>query len=246
MNPFQNGSIQGVYVIHVRHFTDRAAHVKAQLGSAGIPFEFIEPYDPDQIDDQTRKHLILPDAKTSPNALSAALKHMEALRRIVARGQRMALVFEDDVILHKRFTEHLVQFLEEAKQLDPPYSILIGSGGNMFVPGKQLQPGRHLYPAQEVRAADAYLIGAEAARRRLDWVERNKIHLPPDLLFNVTDKAMGIRLYWTEPTIVDQGSMNGLFPSAIDYGRGNRARRYVKARFLLQRLRRKYLYRMLK
>lgn len=241
MEVFNSGQVEAVYVIHARQFADRAVHVSSQLNGLQIPFEFIEQHDPDMIALEVRSRFTTPSYRYSNGKLSCSLKHFEALRRIAARGYRQALVLEDDVVLDRNFTAELSKILEEARALALPHTIQIGSGGNMFVPRRQLQSGKHLYEASEVRTNEAYLIGAQTARLRLDWLDRNQIHLPTDHTYNLIDREMGIRCYWSEPAIVVQGSMNGLFHSSLDARRQTRPLWYLKWLFGWQRLRRKYI-----
>src|SRR5450756_417874 len=245
MNPFKNGTIEAVYVVHARKFTDRTAHMKAEMARFEIPFEFIEPFDADTLDEGMQKRFFAPDAGLSPGQKSCSLKHFEAMRRVADKNQRLALILEDDVMLAGNFIEELGKMVEEAEAgaLTPPYTIQIGCANNMYVPRSSLVPGQRLYEAHEVRAADAYLIGAQAARIRVDWLEHNKIHLPPDHILTFIDREKHIRTYWSDPTLVEQGSMNGLFTSALDGGRKSKPLWYVKARFWWQRMRKKYIYR---
>jgi glycosyl transferase family 25 len=94
-----------------------------------------------------------------------------------------------------------------------------------------------------VRAGEAYLIDESAASRRLDWVLKNKINLPIDHLFNRSDAELKLPIYWSEPTLVEQGSMNGLFQTSLDLGRINKSALRLKLKFAWQRLRKKYIYR---
>jgi glycosyl transferase, family 25 len=241
---FKNGQVEAVYVIHARQFADRATHVSSELKKFQIPFEFIESHDPDMISSETRSRYMAPGYRFSTGKFSCSLKHFEALRRIAAGGYRQALVLEDDVILDRNFTVELSKILEEARTLALPHTIQIGSGGNMFVPQRRLQPGKRLYETDQVRANEAYLIGAETARLRLDWLDRNQLHLSTDHTFNLIDREMGIRCYWSEPAIVVQGSMNGLFHSSLDAHRKTSPLWYLKLRFGRQRLWRKYISRL--
>jgi hypothetical protein len=77
----------------------------------------------------------------------------------------------------------------------------------------------------------------------LAWLDHNKIHLPPDHLCTFIDGQNKTKIYWSDPTLVEQGSMNGLFPSALDGGRKTKPLWYLKARFWWSRLRKKYIYR---
>jgi glycosyl transferase family 25 len=243
MNPFQKGLVDAVYVIHVAQFTDRAAHMKEQLSRFGIPFEFVLPFDADVLDQQILARYLIPGGRLVKPQLSCILKHMEAMRRIAARNQRLALVLEDDVILHENFNEELSAILEEAKSFSPPFTIQIGCANNMYVPKAQLQPGKRLYPAGQVRATDSYLINAEAARQRLEWLDNNQFDRPAGHLFNLVDNLKKIPIYWSDPTIVVQGSMNGAFRTAIDRGRENKPLWFLKGRFWWSRLRKKYFAR---
>jgi len=242
--PFQSGAIESVYVIHARKFTDRAAHMKREMARFEIPFEFIEPFDADTLDAGILERYFAPDARLSPGQKSASLKHFEAMRRVADKNQRLALIFEDDVMLAQNFIEELGKIVEEARGLAAPYTIQIGCANNMYVPRHLLVPGRRLYEAHEVRAADAYLIGAETARIRVDWLEHGKIHLPPDHILTFIDREKHIRTYWSEPTLVEQGSMNGLFNSVLEENRKAKPLWHLKFRFWWQRLRKKYIYRL--
>ena len=243
INPFKNGLIQAVYVIHARQFTVRAAHIKSELERFGIPFEFIETHDAATLTPEILRQHLAPESELLPAHVSCTLKHFEALRRIASDGHRLVLVLEDDVVLAENFCEELVKIAEEAGRLKPPYSIQLGCANNLYVPGRSRLPGKRLYEAGEVRATDAYLIGADAARLRLAWLEQNKIHLPTDHLFNLIDRQNKIRFFWSEPALTEQGSMNGLFSSELDARRKGRSLRYQKWKFWWQRLRRKYIYR---
>jgi len=242
---FSNGQIQAVYVIHARHLAGRADHIASQLARFQIPYELIEEHDPDAIDPALTEHVMRSENPCPIGVLSCALKHIEALRRIAAHGYHRALVLEDDAILDQNFTGVLSKILAEAEAIDHPHTIQIGSGGNMFIPPQHLRPGKYLYEANQVRTNDGYLIGAETARLRLAWLERNQLYAAADHLYNRIDREMGIRRYWSEPAIVVQGSISGLFPSTIDEGRRGRKGKplwEVRLRFGWQRLRRKYLY----
>jgi glycosyl transferase, family 25 len=243
MNPFKNGIVDAVYVIHVAKFTDRAAHIRAELGRFEIPFEFVLPHDADDLDAGTLKRFLVPGGRLASRDLSLILKHMEAFRRLLAGGHQLALVLEDDVVLDKRFNQELSAIVEESRAFNGPFTIQIGCANNMFVPGHRLRPGQRLYEACEVRATDSFLINAAAARIRLDWLESHQFDRPVGHLFNQIDAEEKIKIYWSEPAIVEQGSMNGLFPTALGGGRKGKSLRYLKWRYAWQRLRKKYIYR---
>ena len=237
-----NDTISSTYVVHVRHFHDRAANIRRQLDGAGLPFEFVELYDADQIDETTRSRYWAEGSPLSVAQFSCVLKHIEAMRRIVERNEAFALVLEDDAILAERFCAKLSEFLTEARKFKGPYTIQIGCACNMYVRKNRLVPGRQLYLADEVRATDSYVITQEAARRRLDWLSRNKVSLTAGHLFNRIDREMGINIYWSEPTIVVQGTANGLFPTSIDVAQMGKPLWLIKCGFAWQYFRKRFVY----
>jgi glycosyl transferase, family 25 len=246
MRSFENRLVDAVYVIHARKFTERADYIKAHLEKFHIPFEFIEAHDVDAITPETRDRFMAKHYGAPLRKFSCTLKHCEAMRRIAAHGHRRSLILEDDVVLAANFNDELEKIVEEARPFNHPHTIQLGCANNMYVAGRLLKPGQRLYQADEVRATDSYLIGAEAARLRLAWIERNKISVTTGHLFNRIDHELGIRIYWAEPSIVEQGSMNGLFRSTLDIHRETKPLWYLRSRFWWQRLRKKYLYRIVR
>lgn len=245
MNPFHAGRVQAVYVIHARALTERCAHMKAQLARFEIPFEFVDQHVAEALDPGLRRRYMAADYSLPLRKFSCSMNHFEALRRITAGGWRRALVLEDDVVLNERFNEELSLILAESEGFDFPHTVQLGCANNMYVAARRLQPGRRLYDAREVRACEAYLIGAEAARRRVEWLERNRLSRPTDHTFTQIDNELGNRIFWCDPSIVEQGSMNGLFPTTLSKAKVRKPLWWVALQFRWQRLRKKHLYRLI-
>jgi glycosyl transferase family 25 len=167
------------------------------------------------------------------------LKHFQALRLIVERNWRRALVLEDDAFLVPQFLQGLQQAFDESACFDSPHVLFIGSGGNQYTPRRLRVPGQHLYKSDKGRLGEAYVLGSHAARLRVEWIEQHGISLPIDNLFERIDQECGIAMYWLEPPIVEQGSKNGRFRSVLEPAPPNVVRRFTS---LLQKVRRKYFY----
>lgn len=233
-----------VYVIHAAHFVDRKKHITQALGHHGIAFEFVKAFDPKDITAEIEEKYFSSNVELSTGAKSCALKHVHVMEMMHERQQSLALVLEDDLILDDGFVEWVQAFLDEASEFPAGYSIQLGCANNMYVPGRQLKNNQHLYLQKEVRAGEAYLIDAKAANLRLSWITENKISLPIDHLFNRSDRELGLSIYWSDPTLVEQGSMNGLFKTSLDQGRVNKSSFRLRFKFAWQKLRKKYIYRM--
>lgn len=234
----QSCTVDGILVINPRDFVERRQSIERQLQPLGLCYEFIHSYDAGDVDaDITKRYF--QSATLSPGQQSCALKHLQALRLIVERKWQRALVLEDDALLIPRFLPELDEAIRESARCESPHVLFIGSGGNQYTPRRLRVPGQRLYKSERGRLGEAYVLGSQAARLRVEWIDRHGITLPIDNLFEQIDRERGIAMYWLEPPIVEQGSKNGHFRSVLEPAPPNFVRRMTS---VLQKLRRKYLY----
>lgn len=230
--------LDGILIINPRNFLDRRQSIERQLQPLGLKYEFIHSYDISDLNAAiTNKYF--KSVLLSPGQQSCALKHLQALRLVAERDWQCVLILEDDAILVPEFVQGLQEALHESSRFDPPYVLFIGSGGNQYTSRRRRVPGQGLYRADKGRLTEAYVLGNQAARLRVEWIERHGISLPIDNLFDRIDRETNIALYWLEPPLVEQGSKNGRFRSVLEPAPPNFVRRVTS---VLQKLRRKYLY----
>ncbi len=201
-----NDLVDAVLVVSVRTFTDRIEHMRAEMARFGIEFEWVFDFDPPQITPELIERTFAPSDLRLPHQ-SAVLKHIATWRICVERGYRRVLVFEDDVVLSRRFTE-----------------VLAKRSPTMLVPGGPLP------------AAEALVLDRESCVRRLQWLERNKVTRPPDWLLREVDAELAIPHFWLRDPVVEQGSMNGRFHSLLDEKRRGRGLIFAWLRFRWDRL----------
>lgn len=233
--------LDAIYVLNVRAYEDRRRHVTAELARFGLEAEFIHDFDVPDLTDRIETEWFAPGAPLNPGQKSCAMKHVEALRRIRDRSQSAALVLEDDVVLSDAFDRGVRSALDEAGRWPQPRVIFIGSGGNFFTPRSERRPGQHLYPARRGRFGDSYILGAQTAAARLDWLVRHRIAKPIDNQFEQIDNALGVLMLWLEDPVVEQGSKNGLFDTTLEAAP---PRPVQRLKFGWEKLRRKYLYQL--
>lgn len=215
-----NRLVDAVYVLSVRSFADRIAHIEAEMARHGIDFDFVFDFDANAIPDDLIESRFAPsDLKRTHQSL--VLKHIETWRRCVSEGHGRVLVFEDDAVLARGFGSGLAAALDEARTLEPGWLIYLGRGNNRHVGGRG---NRALLPGGELPATDALVFDVEAARRRMAWLDSHRITRPADWLMREMDAAIGVRHYWLREPLVEQGSMNGLFSSVLDEKRRGRGR----------------------
>lgn len=231
-----------VYVINVKAFADRRRHVTAELDRFQIQPEFIHDWDIADLNEESERWFAT-GSNLSAAQKSCGMKHIEALQRIVARGQGAALVLEDDVVLAPEFANAMRIALAERARFAPLHVVFMGCGGNFFTPHRQRSPEHHLYPATKGRFADSYLINAESAAARLEWIKHHKVTRPIDNEFEAIDRALGIQMLWYKDPVVEQGSKNGKFRSQLERDPPPWLKGIL---FRWEKIRRKYLYRALR
>lgn len=169
------------------------------------------------------------------------MKHLAAMRLVVERNWERALILEDDVILAPDFIHGVRDAIKEASAITRPHVVYIGSGGNFYTPKSLRVPGQRLYKAPKGRFTDSYILGAHTAKLRVEWMEQHGITGAIDVHFDATDPKLGIEWYWLEDPVVEQGSKNGTFRSAIQSAPPNAVQR---VRFWWEKMRRKYIYQL--
>jgi glycosyl transferase family 25 len=233
-------AIDAVFVLSVKTFADRIAHVTGELGRFGIPFEFIFDFDAAELDEATILRHFGAGTPMKRQA-SLTLKHLQAWRLACAHGARRIVVFEDDVVLHAEFHARLAAAMRAADALAPGWHVFLGGADAKVPDAFFLHPGP-LVPLAST-TAEGYVCDLEACRRRVAWCAANKIHLPADQLITHVDRAEGVAQYWPPEPLAEQGSVIGLFDSALDANRLKHSHLYNVARHRWTKWRRRTLRR---
>ncbi|MCU0939643.1 MAG: glycosyltransferase family 25 protein [Burkholderiaceae bacterium] len=223
-----NRRVDAVFVLSVRSFSDRIAHIEAEMARHGIAFEFVFEYDANAIPPELIDRMFAPsDMKRAHQSL--VLKHVRTWQLAIERGLARVLVFEDDAVLARDFSARFEAALDEAERLVPGWLLYLGRGDNRHVGAGA--GGTALIPGGTLPATDALVFDQEAARRRLAFLETHRITRPADWLTREIDAAVGVSHHWLREPIVVQGSMNGRFESVLDTKRQVRGRGYTWLRF---------------
>lgn len=234
-------SLDRILVLNVKQFSQRRLFMEQQLAKFGLTAEFIFDWDIEDLTDSSIADYFNND-QLSAAQQSCALKHVAALQKIAASGdQGFSLVLEDDAVFGKDLKLGLQRALEQSCQFPGNKVIYIGSGGNFFTPKSQRKPEKYLYVGKRGRFTDSFLIDASTARKRLEWIQANKISESIDNQFDLMDRLLGIQILWLEDPVIEQGSKNGLFKSALEADPPT----WLKAVFFnWEKLKRKYIYQL--
>ena len=207
--------IDAIFVIHAAQFVDRAKLIRTQLEALNLQFEWVLQYDVLAITDAIREKFFK-DTTLLPPQQSCALKHWRVQQIVVERKLTRALVLEDDAILAPEFSAIFNRMMSEECLIKEPHVTFLGCGGHYYVGSEELKEGQLLYPRNQGKFTDSYIVMFEAAKRRLEWMNANGIPRPIDHLLEQIDREFSTPMYWLEPPIVEQGSHNGRFDSAIE------------------------------
>jgi glycosyl transferase family 25 len=241
MNIAKNKQLDHIYVLNVKKFTQRRDFMEKQLARYELEAEFIFDWDVDELTDEINERYFAKDNNLSDAQKSCALKHISAFKKIGENDNEFVLILEDDAVFAKDFSLGIQRALTQSGQFSDDKVIYIGSGGNFFTPKSQRKLGQYLYLGARGRFTDSYIINSVTAQKRLDWILMHKISDPIDNQFDKIDKQLNIKTVWLEDPIVEQGSKNGLFDSAIESAPPTWMQRLL---FNFEKLKRKYVYQL--
>jgi GR25 family glycosyltransferase involved in LPS biosynthesis len=221
-----------IFVLHYSKLTRRKQHILEQFEKHGITdYEFIEKFDKDVITDDECPEFSKDYVANRRAELSLHLKHLYLYRLMLSENYEEVLVLEDDVILSDNFMKKLTEYMT---QMPKDYDMLfIGNGCNLHIPRNQLVANQYIYAKclhetawggnGAAKCTDSYIIHQRCAKKLCDYVaaagaaldETKKINLPADWWLNEAARDLVLKVYWAEPTIVSQGSQNGMFSRSI-------------------------------
>ncbi|MDD5329775.1 MAG: hypothetical protein PHX38_07210 [Sulfuricella sp.] len=215
--------IDAIYVLSVKTFSHRIAHIKAEMARHRIAFDFMFDHDPDELDDALVASTFGPSEMEKAHQ-SLVLKNIQVWRDAVGHGYRRVLVFEDDAVLCPDFDMRFREAMEAADSLPTGWMIFLGGLDTKVPGGYFLEPG----PLVElpIATAEGCIHDLTAMRRRLEWLECNRVTLAADHLIRRIDLEQGTRQFWLRHPVVEQGSVLGIFDSYLDGSRQKHSRRF--------------------
>ena len=232
-------SVDAVFVLSVRTFEDRIKHVKQQMALHQIPYQFIFEFDIPELNTELLLNTFETENVLDRPQQSLVLKHIHAWRICVEHNFKNILVFEDDVILKPDFVSRLNTAVHELEKKQNPYLLYLG-GADTKVPDAFLLSNEDIIE-QPIATSEAYVTNFMASKRRIDWLNNNKVNLPSDFLLRTMDPLRGISQYWLKEHIVEQGSVTGIFESSLDRQRQKHSFLFNYLRYQWQKINRKKL-----
>jgi glycosyl transferase family 25 len=237
-----NDCVEVVYVLSVKTLQTRIQSICQQLLHHDIQFEFIFDYDADDLRNKDLSNIFAESDLTLKHK-SLVMKNIYAWQDAVNKNFQTILVFEDDALLSEDFVSRFDTAMAAANRLNPGWLIFLG-GADVKVPDHYFLAEGPLVE-MPISTAEGCVSDISAIRRRLNWLENNKITLPADHLIRHIDKQMGTSHYWLTTPIVEQGSTIGMFDSMLDSHRQKHSLTFTKWRNRWNKLRRQRIRRII-
>ena len=219
------------WIIHYTPLAERKQHILSLLEKHGMTHEFIQDYDKEALTPQD----LLPfhvSQSLGYGHVSLFKKHFLAYEKIITSPHTYNLILEDDIIVHPHFNE---LFRRSIVQLPDDYDMLfIGCGCGFRVPSEFREEGKYIYKKRNyeptdalaqlwgareaTKCCDSYIVSPKCASRILDYAASlgpNGIGKPLDIWLNHVCLHLGLKVYWMDPPVIEQGSETGLFQSSV-------------------------------
>jgi glycosyl transferase family 25 len=166
------------YVINLIRSPERRVHMAAELGKAGIDYEFVDGVDGgdlDVTDPQVIEPSLLETAWFRPGIAGCAFSHLRVYEKVLADDVDWALVLEDDVKLPNdlaRLVESVVGHMNGAEiavlaPLSPDLCKMSKHGLIQLSSGRQLVLPINVH---EVGCSAAYVITRDACKRMVECI----------------------------------------------------------------------------
>ena len=212
------------FIIHYTPLKQRKTHMINQIEKQNLDAEFIEKYDRETLTDSDYDYFVKEKVRLSQ--ISNMRKHIHAWNTLINMNDYHCLVLEDDTILHDNFKNILDKYLIELYDVNKNFDLcFIGDGAKLHIHKSLIKENKNIYlkgnyPSSwggdgATRCTDSYIISKNCANKILEYLKTNKIEIwTSDFWLNHVCRTLNLKVYWAEPTIVSQGTQNGLFKSS--------------------------------
>lgn len=228
------------YIIHVRDAYEREQHIKNQTeGKKNLNTSFILDGDKSDLTPEILNKYFKGSMKIVSNATSCAYKHILAYEKMIEENEDFAMILEDDISFYSSY-DLLDKIIIEIKQRKlTNFMLSLEDSILRYIPRSKRKKGLYVYPHHKGRLAGAYLIDLQTAKKFLTEIEKNKMGVPVDWFHNECIKKGLVNMFWSQPPLAIQGSLDGSIESLID---NKKIGIFRKFSFKFQRFYKRLLY----
>jgi GR25 family glycosyltransferase involved in LPS biosynthesis len=195
-----------IFITHYTPLKERKQYIINQLNNANITdYVFIDAYDKEELTQSDVNKFF----GIKPSEISLFLKHIEIYKKC---NNDIIIVLEDDAVLVDNFKSKLEYYINISKSLDWDI-IFSGECCNLHITNTT---DTILYKSYYSRGTCMYILNYGVCNKLISIYNNEKcIDRPIDHWFNYIILKYRLNCFWSEPTLVSQGSEVGIFTSAI-------------------------------
>lgn len=201
-----------IFVIHFEPLSDRKIYLDSILGSYNIPYEYIiSNIDSDSksnIDDFYKVDLSIWNRELTIGEICVSINHFIVYDKISKGNYNNCLIIEDDAVFKDNFNLFIDKILIELENTDSDMCF-VSDGCNLH--SGFIESNKHIYYSDTSRTVCGYIINAKCVDKVLDSLPFSK---PIDWHLNQIKEKLNLKYYWSEPTIIRQGS-EGIYKSNL-------------------------------
>lgn len=142
------------------------------------------------------------------------LNHFECFKHMIENDYEYALILEDDSILKNNFfmIDDILDQLEQQKDWD---GVFFGNYMHKLTNFEKLEKvSKNLYKTGTSNTADSYMLSKKAVRKIVNNMEWPFV-LPIDFEQNYWFQKYKMNIFWTMPSLINQGSFS-VYKSSVD------------------------------
>jgi GR25 family glycosyltransferase involved in LPS biosynthesis len=195
--------IDKIFIIHYEPLYERKKYIDSIINNLKIPYEYIISNNETDlnynINDFYQENYSIWNRKLTIGEICVSINHFNVYQKILNNGYKNCLIIEDDAVFKDNFNifENILSQLQNVK-----FDIcFLSDCCNLHI--NEIEENNYIYEANSSRSVCGYIINIKCINKILKTLPFNA---PIDWHLNIIKKDLNLIYYWTEPTIIGQGS----------------------------------------
>ena len=198
--------IDKIFIVHYEPLVERKSYLDSIIVNLDIPYEYLISNDESDsritLNNYYKFNESIFNRKLISGEIFVTINHFLIYEKILDNSYNNCLILEDDAILKDNFFEYFEKIIKELKEVKFDICFL-SDCCNLH--SNSIQNGKHLYQSETSRSACGYIINSNCLKKIINTLPFNE---PIDWHLNRIRKDLNLKYYWSEPTIIGQGSEN--------------------------------------
>jgi len=195
--------IDRIFIIHYEPLSERKKYLDSIMRNFKIPFEYIiSNNDTDlncDIDNFYRIDSSIWNRKLTKGEICVSINHFNIYKKMINSGYNNCLIIEDDAVFKDNFNL-FDDILNQLKNVDFDMCFL-SDCCNLH--SSLVEKNKFIYKSNTSRSVCGYIVNIKCVDKILKTLP---FSAPIDWHLNIIREELNLIYYWSEPTIIEQGS----------------------------------------